>query len=158
MEGEVNDIFIGILALLIICLPISLLFVMGIVEIIKEQRLKRNGIKTVGKVVKRIPASFKSQKYEYAYGTKDTVKTSGGYLCEVEYTDSAGDTYLFRTKKVFINVNRNELEVIYSEGDSTDVMVDGFYKVGNVKYFWIIGGLLGVAPAIAIVFLLIRLE
>ncbi len=126
------------------------IFFMGLSEILTERKFRRTGILTEGTVVRKVPVKFPS--CEIAGGARVinstfTVETNGGYFFTIEY-EVDGEIYSVRSKKVF-NRDLEKVEILYKNENPLDIMVDGFYKVGNQKYYWLISGIvLGIIPLI----------
>ena len=111
----------------------------AIVEFLQEKKIKKHGIKVVGKVVNAIPSKVSSQQYFGRFTVESTNEVNGGFLLEFEY-EVKDEIWTGRTRQMLAN-DLEELEVIYNPSDPSDIMVNGFYKVGNIKYFRLICGL-----------------
>jgi len=142
-----HSLIVGILSL-----PGLVFFLFGIKEIIDEYRFKQEAILTKGVVVRAISSKYQSQSVESSGGTSGTTESAGGYLLLVEYTTSTGDIYSTKSKQTFGNIPET-VTIGYSPNDATDIMVDGYYKSGNGKFYRLfLGFLLGVLPVLAYCF------
>ena len=99
--------------------------------------------------MKALPSKYKSQSVEYTGGTSSTIKSSGGYLLLAEYSTQIGGIYRVKSKQTFNRIP-TKVEIAYNPDNVTDVMIEGYYKSGNSKYYWLLMGfLLGIIPIIA---------
>ena len=145
MEPVFSDsLVIGILSI-----PGLIVFLLSLVEIIDEYRFRKTAVFTEGLVVKAISSKYKSRTVEYTGGTSGTSESTGGYLLLVEYTVENGYTYTAKSKQSFSEYP-STVPVAYNPNKVTEVMIDGYYKSGNSKYYRLLMGfLLGVTPIVA---------
>ncbi len=147
MESVIVALFIG-LALT----PGTLFFYWALKDILDEQNFKDNAFRTMGTVVLKTPVKYGSEEYMGQAGVKYTSETFGGYFFTIEYPAADGTVYSYRPRKVF-NENKEWVDVWVKKDDPTDIMVDGFYKVGNSKYYQLIAGaVFGPIPLLILLF------
>ncbi|MGB0524372.1 MAG: hypothetical protein ACPGJS_15485, partial [Flammeovirgaceae bacterium] len=114
--------------------------VWGLYDWWEEKIFKQKGIKTIAKVVGSLAARHASAVYfEGAYAEYTAPEGIGGRFLILEYEVQNGEVYQVKSKKVF-RKNPTEVSIIYNPDDPTDLITDGFYKVGNMKYYRILGG------------------
>lgn len=145
---------ISLLAGLVLSTPGIIVGFLSLAELIEEIRFKKNGIKTTGRVIGGVSARHRAKEVVgyYGAGNINTPDTGGGHFLIVEYETLDGAIYKKRTKNVYEG-NEETLPVIYDEYNPKETMINGFYKVGNAKYFRIIAGGLWVVAVFSTLFL-----
>ncbi|UZR99736.1 DUF3592 domain-containing protein [Chondrinema litorale] len=128
-----------LILLFLLIFPLSFT-VYGFYEILEEINFKKKGITTIGKVVGSVSAIHHYEEYQLLNGPyASKPETRPGEFLIFEY--NVGDeTWRSRTLKTY-KKPLTELTVIYNPKDPSDLMVNGFYRVGSAKYYRIIAGL-----------------
>ncbi|MGB0524373.1 MAG: DUF3592 domain-containing protein [Flammeovirgaceae bacterium] len=122
----------------------ALIFLYGLYEVWEEKSFKEKALRTVGVVVGSLASRYVPRSYNYTGGSQYTSESPGGAILIFEYEIENGDVYQQKSKYP-IKGNPSTLEILYHPENPTDIMINGFYKVGIGKYvrvgiglFWLI--------------------
>jgi len=126
---------------LVFLAPALIVITIGLIECWEEFQFKKNALYTIGIVTGKLPAVHPSRYVEIDdAGGYMSRATNAGHFLIVKYEIANGTVYQKRTAKSY-KQSPSEVPVFYTIDDPQEVMIDGFYKVGNGKFYRIFGGI-----------------